>query len=363
MNKTPFTTLNKQQFNEFVLSLTQFNDEEMTFLYVSYEGLITLLAGHLELQPDLNLARFDNAQLIFYLLHDFIYRKQLIKTPLDELVSDDHFMTRFLNSVVDKYTSLTNYKYEHDKLLSRYSMPISTLAVYVNFILVTLDNALKAHKNNYVVKLLKKAFVYTQTIIELLVNGLESEALSLWRSLHEVEAILILLNDKNTLLSYQKHLTYSAAFHKMFAKTKNDEIFVAIKTEMQALGLKSKDTKKYIEYGFISAHPAFNRERYLFNFKNGLQALAGLSSYDNYYKLASELAHNSPVSFLHDKQELTLVALVLVYETFLRLEQLFHRIYLAVASTQELEYYEHIRAMYLVDLKQILLINKHKLNQ
>ncbi len=363
MHKVPIIVLDKTKFSEFILSFYEFSEEEVAFLFTSYEGLITLIKGHLELQPNLNLAQFDNGRLIFYLLHDFVYRKQLINVPLNVLIDDEQFMTRFLNSVLDKYTSLTNYKYEHDKLLSRYSMPISTLAVYVNFILLTLDNAVSAHKNSYIVKLLKKAFVYTQTISELLVNGLESEALSVWRSLHEVEAILILISDKNTLKSYEKHLTYSAAFHKMLPKAQSDEIFVQIKAEMKALGLKSKDTKKYIEYGFISAHPSFKSEINLFNFKAGLQALAGLSSYDAYYKLASELAHSSPVSFFHGKKALTLVALVLVYETFLRLEQLFHRIYLAFATPQELAYYEHIRAMYLADIKQILLLNKHKLNK
>lgn len=360
-NKLKLNQWELVKFSAFARQFMQFSAEELTFLYESYITIIEIIEIHLEAEHDLKFSFVNNEILILYLLHDFIYRQELLGQSLVLFKDNELEISRFLNSVTDKYTSLTSFKYTHDKLLSRYSMPISSLSLYLNFILVTLQNLTKKHERSLLLKLLQKSFIYAETISELLVSGFEAEALGQWRSLFELEAILALLTDENVLALYERHLTYSAAFSKLLNKEVTDEIFVEIKSEMAKLGLKSKDTKRFIEYGFIRAHKDFTSDNN-FTFKYGIQQLAGLERYAEAYQLASEVAHSSPLFLLQSKAHLTVTVLTLVYETFLRLEELFFALYQATATAEEKTYYQQIRAIYLSDITRILNREKKKLN-
>lgn len=351
--------LTEQAFNRFVLNYYRADQAELTFLYNCYKEMLGLITAHVASEKEIMLEPLNNGVLILYLLHDYVYRQNLENVQLYNLADDEIFMSRFLNTVIDKYTSLTSFKYEHDKLLSRYSMPVSSLTLYLNFILITLKNLSIEHEHSILLKLLQKAFLYVETSLGLLTNGFESEAISLWRSLHELEAILILLTDENVLKVYTRHLQYSAAFNKLLPKEEGDAIFVEIKSEMKKLGLKSKDTKRFIEYGFIRAHKNFSAENNL-TFKYGLQKLAGLERYHQDYQLASELAHSSPLLLLQSKRHLTVTVLTLLYETFLRLETIFDEFYLATAVPETEPYYTEVRSRYLNDI--IAILNREKLN-
>lgn len=346
-------------FNRFVLNYYKASETELKFLYESYKIMLSLISDHVAAEREITLEPLNNAVLILYLLHDYVYRQDLASAPLYKLADDELFMSRFLNTVIDKYTSLTSFKYEHDKLLSRYSMPVSSLTLYLNFILITLKNLSIEHENSILLKLLQKAFLYVETSLGLLTNGFESEAISLWRSLHELEAILILLTDEDVLKLYTRHLTYSAAFNKLLPKEEGDAVFIEIKEEMRKLGLRSKDTKRFIEYGFIRAHHDFSAENN-FTFKFGVQTLAGLERYHHDYKLASEIAHSSPLYFMQSKLHLTVTVLTLLYETFLRLETIFHEFYLATADPETELYYTEVRSRYLNDI--IAILKREKLN-
>ena len=70
-------------------------------------------------------------------------------------------------------------------------------------------------------------------------------------NVHECECTLILLDKYGEPLinNYLKHMNYGLAFNDtMPDKEKQNEIFYAMKDEMRARDLKSKDIKKYIEH-------------------------------------------------------------------------------------------------------------------
>lgn len=147
-----------------------------------------------------------------------------------------------------------------------------------------------------------KFFSQGYAILKMLNLNLPSEGYSIWRTLHEAECVIKLLNEGGQELRnvYLKHLVYNNAFrHSIPDKEESDKIFVELKSEMKAHGLKSKDMKKFIEYGWLYACKDYHEEdnSYKLNFRDGLQKTAGLSKYNIWYETASELAHSSPIFF------------------------------------------------------------------
>ena len=59
-------------------------------------------------------------------------------------------------------------------------------------------------------------------------------------------------------------------------KEQQDRIFLEMKEEMRGYGLKSKDIRKYIEYGWLYLIADKDDPNFKLNFRDGLEKLAGL---------------------------------------------------------------------------------------
>ena len=71
---------------------------------------------------------------------------------------------------------------------------------------------------------------------------------------------------------------------------------------MKEHDLKSKDMKKYIEYGWLYAIKDIEKkEGFKLNFRNGLELAASLDSYSQDYEMSSEVAHSSPLLIYSNK--------------------------------------------------------------
>jgi len=90
-------------------------------------------------------------------------------------------------------------------------MEISTINVYLNFIMLKLGSIPRHNKatettmRNY----WTSAFSYVLTITELLVRGFEKKRVATWRSLHELEATLLLIQDEKVLAQYNQHMSFT----------------------------------------------------------------------------------------------------------------------------------------------------------
>lgn len=147
-----------------------------------------------------------------------------------------------------------------------------------------------------------KFFKEALGLLRMLNLDLSSEAYSNWRTLHEAECVIKLLVEGGKPLQdvYYRHLIYNSAFRKGIpSKEETDKIFVELKGNMVKHGLKSKDMKKYIEYGWLYACKTYDESDvvYKLNFRDGLQRAARLQDYSEYYEMASEFAHSSPIFF------------------------------------------------------------------
>ncbi len=164
---------------------------------------------------------------------------------------------------------------------------------------------------------------------QMLTLGLYSDAYVSWRTLHESECIVALLVNGGEEIrhSYVTHIAYNNAYRNkdQFTQDELDIIFAEIKEEMRQHGLKSKDMKKFIEYGWLYKHPDYDPNDPLLklNFRDGVEKLAGLRRYSKIYEGASEIAHSSSAFFYVNDAFCKDLSLTMCYQTYLRIGDLY----------------------------------------
>jgi len=269
----------------------------------------------------------------------------------EELIQKDEYLSFLASVSLDKYCTNEHLAFKNGSLTSRFSPFMSTIDLYLNFILGTLSRYKKNDpQQTLVVDIMSKGFNIAKCVATLLEGGFETEAFSSWRTLHENECILQVLVKSGlpAMKAYLRHMRYAAAFRGAIeSKEKTDEIFVEIKANMHEKGLKSKDMKRFIEYGWLYAvMPDKAPEEVKLNFRDGVQAAAGLSQYSKVYEMSSEIAHSSPLLIYSRKNYVFYVALLNLYESFFRLEKVFTTIYMSTISEQERSHYATMRNLY-----------------
>lgn len=165
----------------------------------------------------------------------------------------------------------------------------------------------------------------------MLTLGLYPDAFVAWRTLHESECIVQLLVDGGETVrqAYVRHIAYNNAYRNKegFTTEELDATFAQIKEGMRQHGLKSKDMKKYIEYGWLYSHPLYSPEdvQFKLNFRDGVEKLSGLTRYSKVYEGASEIAHSSSAFFYVNDAFCRDLSLAMVYQTYLRIAALFEK--------------------------------------
>lgn len=341
-------------------------EEDFNFLYENYELMLSSYKSFGKDIEDLETSVIDHRALAGFLINDCYYRtSDLSDSDVKKLQTDEHFLVQLLNIVLDKYSSFVNFQYSLKEVYTFFDTPISSLNVFINFILNKLEqfNRTSDHKN-LIIDLLTKVFLLCKTITSLLTSGFETEAFVTWRTLHETEAILSVLvkSDQKVANAYLRHMQYSLAYNKFFEKEVNDMLFVEIKAKMKELDLKSKDLKKFIEYGWLYEVSNINEfENFKLNFRDGLEKVAGLSNYNKLYQRASEFVHATPLTLIANKEYFGRVTLLCTYETFLRVEEIFNQVFVKYSDKQSHESYKILRKIYRSDLIQIMKKEQEKL--
>ena len=296
------------------------------------------------------------AQLALYLFNEHSF--YLLTHPdqkQEELVNDEDYMSLLCSISLDKYFTNERLAYRMGGLASRYSPLMSTLDLYLNFIL----GMLSRYKRNdpektLIVDILNKGFQVAKCVSMLLEGGFETEAFSTWRTLHENECILHVLvkYGKPVMDKYLRHIQYGIAFRGgLPTKEATDAMFVEIKDNMKAIDLKSKDMKRYIEYGWLLGVPDVMKiENFKFNFRDGVEKVAGLSQYSKVYEMSSEVTHSSPVLIYSKKNYFFYMSLLNLYESFFRIEKIFASLYMSTVSDAERASYIQMRKLYYGEL-------------
>lgn len=159
-------------------------------------------------------------------------------------------------------------------------------------------------------------------------SKLYTEAYATWRTIHESECIVYLLvtGGSKTQSAYLRHIAYNNAYRnpESFTVEENDYTFLMIKEEMRQHDLKSKDMKKFIEYGWMFSYPDLNVENFKLNFRDGVEKLAKLTKYNYIYEGASEVVHSSSSFFYANDKFCKDLSLDMTYQSAIRIFTLYH---------------------------------------
>ena len=351
----------REEFNRVLSALSNSNKLNQDFLYHAY----TMTSDAIQQISDSNMLNgtpvVNPLEVIYYCVGEYIY--SVGYKPIEEiqaLQNNEEFMSSMAGVIADKYLSLSMFNHAERKIANRYLPPTSSLNIYLNFILNILQNYRKNDPmSTLLTDLLMKSVSIARSILTLLVSGYETEAFSVWRTLHECECALVVLEKYGTpvINRYLIHMQYGIVFKNNDQTNEHgNRIFADMKNEMQQLGLKSKDIKKYIEYGWLYEIPGVKEDPdFKLNFRDGLEKLADLKMYNDRYELSSETVHVTPMLIYSNKEYFYFITLLSLYESFFRLEKVFVSLFSQRVSPEQMNQYTELRKVYYSQL-----VNIHK---
>ena len=353
------TIYDKETFLKVIKILNVPSYLDLDFFYDVYQAVSETIINVMNSTEGYSFTPLNPVTVILYILNEYVYSTMKIdKSKIYELSNDDKFSTGLASTCADKYITNEQLSYKSQSYLNRFTPSVSTLSLYLNFILRSLES-IKSN-NQYAIlisDMLKKAFSMGKCILNLLIDGFETEAFSTWRTLHENECILACLiqNGEDIFKAYFRHITYALAYRKQITdKEETDKIFEEIKANMKKHDLKSKDMKKYIEYGYLFAIPNIQLNAdFKLNFRDGVEKLAGLSNYSKVYEMSSEISHSSPLLLYSKKEYYYAITIINLYESFFRLENVFDQYYKKYVNENIFQQYEILKATYLRQLHYI----------
>lgn len=321
------------------------------FLYEIYLQSIDSIGKFSEKNHILEAQVINHIDVILYIVSEHLYH---LSGPEhfeeNKLIDNEGYQSLLLSAVVDKYLTNNHLDYRTGSGTSRFYPPISTLSLYLNFVLGMLSRLPKNDPSKtLVVDIMTKAFTIGKCVVDLLVGGFETEAFATWRTLHETECVLKVLSENGEKVqeAYLRHLTYGVAFRQgLGTVSSTDAIFQEIKIKMKKQGLKSKDMKRFIEYGWLDAIAEFNLVDYKYNFRDGLEAIAKLKEYSRWYEMSSEVAHSSPVLIYASSRYFGSVTLINLFESFFRMEKTFSEKLDSTLSESERANYQLMRQIH-----------------
>lgn len=179
--------------------------------------------------------------------------------------------------------------------------------------------------------LFETLFRKIQGAAKMLELGLYPDAFVSWRTIHESECIIQLLISGGDKIreSYVNHIAYNNYFRNpldIYTPQQLDAAFAVIKSEMKSHNLKSKDMKKFIEYGWLYDHPDWdeNDKTAKLNFRDGVERVSKHSEYAKIYELSSEITHSSAVFFYANDESCKDIAFHMIYQSCERIFWMYH---------------------------------------
>ena len=354
----------KEQVANYLKGIQVTVELDPDYIYDVYEMANEFIGIVDQENVQIEVKEINQFELLLYCVGEYYYSiSHLNAEELARFKANEEYPSSMASVAADKYLSLSIFNHVEKKLSNRFIPSASSLNIYLNFML----NIVKGYKKNdpqssLISDLLMKSLTISRCILENLLNGYETEAFSSWRTLHECECTLILLDKYGAPLinKYLRHMNFGLAFNDTIPdKEQQDKIFYEMKEEMRGYGLKSKDIRKYIEYGWLyEIVPEEEKESFKLNFRDGLEKLAGLEVYSKRYELSSEIIHSTPLLIYSNKEYFYYMTLLSLYESFFRLEKVFVSLFSQRVSEMQMKQYEEMRRVY---YSQLVIIHKREL--
>ena len=302
-------------------------DKKLIEIFSSYNKLQSSISLRLQ-----NIFQFfiDDDKFKNY-IQDYTFKNELLTLILSEISfyqdekQDEEIYVIVKNKIL---VFIATYSFDEIEKQTPYATVIKAAFLFLKNINQrhSLINPTKTLLNDLFQTTFKKIDAFSTMIA----NKLYTESYVCWRTIHESECIIKLLSckDEELLSTYVKHIAYNNAYRnpEAFSVEDNDETFDKLKAEMKEHNLKSKDMKKFIEYGWLYKHPSIknNLEEVKLNFRDGIEKTADLSIYNYIYEGASELVHSSSSFFYVNDKFCKDVSLDMTYRSGIRIFELFH---------------------------------------
>ena len=353
----------KEQVSRYLKGIQVNVELDPDYIFDVYEMANEFIGIVDQENAQIEVKEINQFELLLYCVGEYYYSvSHLNEAELTRFKANEEYPSSMASVAADKYLSLSIFNHVEKKLGNRFVPPASSLNIYLNFML----NIVKGYKKNdpqsYLISdLLMKSLTISRCILENLLNGYETEAFSSWRTLHECECTLILLDKYGAPLinKYLRHMNFGLAFNDTIPnKEQQDKIFYEMKEEMRGYGLKSKDIRKYIEYGWLYLIADKDDPNFKLNFRDGLEKLAGLEMYAKRYEISSEIMHSTPLLIYSNKEYFYYMTLLSLYESFFRLEKVFVSLFSKRVSELQMKQYEEMRKVY---YSQLVIIHKREL--
>ncbi len=353
----------KEQVSRYLKGIQVNVELDPDYIFDVYEMANEFIGIVDQENAQIEVKEINQFELLLYCVGEYYYSvSHLNEAELARFKANEEYPSSMASVAADKYLSLSIFNHVEKKLGNRFVPPASSLNIYLNFML----NIVKGYKKNdpqssLISDLLMKSLTISRCILENLLNGYETEAFSSWRTLHECECTLILLDKYGAPLinKYLRHMNFGLAFNDTIPdKEQQDKIFYEMKEEMREYGLKSKDIRKYIEYGWLYLIADKDDPNFKLNFRDGLEKLAGLEMYAKRYEISSEIIHSTPLLIYSNKEYFYYMTLLSLYESFFRLERVFVSLFSKRVSEVQMKQYEEMRKVY---YSQLVIIHKREM--
>lgn len=272
-----------------------------------------------------NVGIFD---MVNYICAEHIFHLSITKPELkSQLELDNKYFNQLVSICYDKLITNEFSGVDSRAVISKYSVEISVLEMFINKMFILLSNVKldpSSARQKLHADIFAKCFMLIKSTLNQLCEGLETEAMSSWRTFHELLCVLKVINkgDESVSQAYFRHLTYGAYNRGEIKDEKEiEKILASMEKDMQILEVKKANKEKFINYGWIHwAYKRYNDEEVKMNFLGGLQKVADLTRYKKYYEIASDVTHSTPLLVYANKTNLTTTTLKITYESFFDIE-------------------------------------------
>ena len=256
-----------------------------------------------------------------------VYQSEILEYVIGEIKGN---LTKDENQLAKNAIESFNLNYTtEESTISQYSVYLTKFSNLVSFLKKINKNTVYFNPEVSLINdLFESVFNHLKAFTTLISSNLFSSALASWRSLHESECVLkVLLQNTKIRKVYVEHIKYDNYLRNPneYTKEELDENFAILKKEMAKHDLKSKVMKKFIEYGYLYYSSNYDPKdtNFKLNFRDGLEALAGLSKYSNVYDGASQVVHSSSSYFYINEDFCRILSISLTYHSTIRITNLY----------------------------------------
>ena len=203
----------------------------MDYLYEVYEMADESIHILHEQNPAVLNSNVNQVELLYYCVGELVYSiNGKDKAACEEFYKNEDFEASMASVAADKYLTLSQFGQIEKKVTNRFLPPASSMNIYLNFI----QNILKNYDKNdpastLITDLLTKSISISRCILTNLIEGYYTEAFSSWRTLHECECTLIILEKYGDLAiqKYLRHMNFGMAFRSQIAnKEESDNLYL-----------------------------------------------------------------------------------------------------------------------------------------